>query len=70
MKIDVELPFTFCAECTRRQPSDGAILEGSEIVRVDTRCSRAGICKNAIMLYQRRIDDGRPVYAAEAEAEK
>ena len=70
MKIDAELPFTFCAECTRRQLYDGAILEGSEIVRIDTRCNRAGICKNAIMLYQRRIDDGRPIYAAETEGDE
>ena len=57
MKINADLPFAFCADCKRRQIFDGTVLEGSEIVRLDTRCSRAGICKNAIALYQERIED-------------
>ena len=63
MKINADLPFAFCADCKRRQIYDGTVLEGSEIVRLDTRCSRAGICKNAIALYQERMEDGRPIYA-------
>lgn len=63
MKIEANLPFTFCAECKKRQLNDGIILEGGEIVSLDTRCTRAGVCKNAIMLYKERIEDGRPVYA-------
>ena len=63
MKIEADLPFAFCAECKRRQINDMTVLEGSEVVRIDTRCTRAGICKNAIALYQERIEDGRPVYA-------
>ena len=63
MKINADLPFAFCDECKRRQISDMMVLEGSEVVRIDTRCTRAGICKNAIALYQKRIKDGRPIYA-------
>ena len=67
MKIEVDLPFTFCADCMRRELSDGPIYLGSNIARLDTRCKRAGICKNAITLYQQRLDDGRPIYLEESE---
>lgn len=68
MKIEVNLPFTFCEECVRRELSDGPIYLGSIIARLDTRCKRAGICKNAIELYQKRLDDGRPVRPEERSA--
>lgn len=67
MKIEVDLPFTFCEECERRELSDGPIYLGGIIARLDTRCKRAGICKNAITLYQQRLDDGRPIYPEESE---
>ena len=67
MNINVNLPFTFCAECVHRKLNDGPIYLGDNIARLDTRCSRAGICKNAITLYQQRLDDGRPVYPEESE---
>lgn len=68
MNINVNLPFTFCADCMRRELSDGPIYLGGNIARLDTRCKRAGICKNAIELYQQRLDDGRPVYPEERSA--
>lgn len=67
MNINVNLPFTFCADCMRRELSDGPIYLGSNIARLDTRCKQAGICKNAIELYQQRLDDGRPIYPEESE---
>ena len=67
MNINVNLPFTFCADCMRRELSDGPIYLGGNIARLDTRCRRAGICKNAITLYQQRLDDGRPIYPEESE---
>lgn len=68
MKIEVDLPFTFCEECVRRELSDGPIYLGGNIARLDTCCKRAGICKNAIELYQKRLDDGRPVRPEERSA--
>ncbi|MBR0426153.1 MAG: hypothetical protein IJK01_08570 [Clostridia bacterium] len=67
VKVEADLPFTFCAECVRRELNDGPIYLGDNIARLDTRCKRAGICKNAIELYQQRLDDGRPVYPEESE---
>lgn len=68
VKVEADLPFTFCEECVRRELSDGPIYLGSNIARLDTRCKRAGICKNAIELYQKRLDDGRPVRPEERSA--
>lgn len=66
MKIEADLPFTFCKECKRRELEEGRLYNyQDEVISGNLYCKRAGICKNAIEMYQQYLDDGRQIYEKE-----
>ena len=63
MKINADLPFAFCEECRVRDLEVKNLYEGSLVAESFITCEHARECKEAVKLYQERMDEGRPIYA-------
>ena len=63
MKINADLPFEFCQECNVRDLEVKNLYAGSLVAESFITCEHAKHCKMAVKLYQKRIEDGEPVYA-------
>ena len=63
MKINADLPFAFCEECSVRDLEVENLYEGSLVVESFITCEHARKCKEAVKLYKERMEDGRPIYA-------
>lgn len=63
MKINADLPFAFCAECDVRELKVEDLYAGGLVAESFITCEHARNCKTAVKLYQKRIEEGKPVYA-------
>ena len=63
MKINADLPFAFCADCSVRDLKVQNLYAGSLVAESFITCEHARNCKTAVKLYQERMETGRQVYA-------
>lgn len=61
VKVNMEAPFAFCEECALADIEREDFYEGSRIYMTMHQCKNRVICENAVKLYSKRIEDGRPV---------